>query len=127
MSSESTVEDLVDAAPVPALAATRANPPSTAVGAGEAGRVGAIRIADVEAVPIGCGGFGVDGRAAMSLGLGEQSLIVFFGGLVGIRADDPIARKSMLQSPQEAEVGGLGPMRPLSHMASTIWRGVLQR
>ena len=28
---------------------------------------------------------------------------------------------------QDAVVGGLAPMRPLSHRDSTIWRGVLQR
>ena len=39
----------------------------------------------------------------------------------------PREKASLQLSPQEAEVGGFGPIRPCSHIASTICREVLQR
>ncbi len=82
---------MVNPAPLPALA-----PPEEtagpAVGADEAGRVRAIWIARIKAIPVGRSGLGVDGRPAMRFGLGHEGLIMLLGGLVGIGADDPIAR-----------------------------------
>ena len=89
---------LVDPHPLPPL--TRPARPAAAAGGGidpivttDAGPVAGGKVAGVEAVPIGRCRLAVLSRAAAGPGLGEQSLVVGLGALVGIGADDLIARK----------------------------------
>ncbi len=56
------------------------------------GAVIGLLVASVVAIPIGRGGFGVNGGSALGLGGREQGFVMFLGGLIRIGADDFFAR-----------------------------------